>query len=169
MPLDDQSELFYWVDRDDNVLGSITRKQAHSEPFKIHRAVQIVLFDPDRTSTLLQQRSMKKDTNPGIWTVSASGHVTYGDTYEQAVRRELGEELGIDVDPEFVTKNLITDDDESEFDALFIGVYSGTPDKFDRYEVDQVAWVILKQLKTFIAQNPITPNARAAFQSLKLI
>ena len=47
MPLDDQSELFYWVDENDQVISSITRAEAHSGTNKIHRGVGIFIFIPD--------------------------------------------------------------------------------------------------------------------------
>lgn len=38
---------------------------------------------------------MTKDTWPGAWDSSCSGHVDSGEDYDAAARRELGEELGI--------------------------------------------------------------------------
>ena len=37
---------------------------------------------------------MSKDTFPGCWDSSCSGHVDAGEDYVAAARRELGEELG---------------------------------------------------------------------------
>lgn len=36
---------------------------------------------------------------PGMWDLSAGGHVDSGETSIQAIHRELLEELGLDVDP----------------------------------------------------------------------
>ncbi len=79
MPHDNQEELFTHVDSNDNVLGSVTRRQAHQDPTLIHRAVDVLVFN-DQNEILLQKRSHHKDTNPGTWTISASGHVTYPQT-----------------------------------------------------------------------------------------
>jgi isopentenyldiphosphate isomerase len=37
---------------------------------------------------------MTKDTSPGLWDSSASGHLDAGEDYDAAAVRELGEELG---------------------------------------------------------------------------
>jgi isopentenyldiphosphate isomerase len=42
----------------------------------------------------LQKRSAAKDTFPGCWDSSCSGHLDAGEDYTTAARRELGEELG---------------------------------------------------------------------------
>ena len=92
-------ELLWHVDKDDNPIGSITRDHAHKEKtengdFFIHRAVLIFLRDEDN-NFLLQKRAANKQQYPNHWTVSASGHVTYPETYTQAARREISEEIGL--------------------------------------------------------------------------
>ena len=42
----------------------------------------------------LQRRSLRKDTFPGCWDSSCSGHLDSGEDYATAARRELGEEIG---------------------------------------------------------------------------
>ena len=49
---------------------------------------------------LCQKRSLDKDSNPGCWDLSSAGHISVGDTREEAVVRELREELGIEAKPE---------------------------------------------------------------------
>ena len=105
MPYDDQTELFYLVDKNDKVLGFTARKQAHKDRSKIHRSVDVVATNSSK-QILLQKRSKHKDTFPGFWTISASGHVTYGQTYEQAAKREIEEELGIHPPLRYVAKEL---------------------------------------------------------------
>jgi len=43
----------------------------------------------------LQKRSANKDTYPGYWDTSVGGHVGPGESYDEAARREMMEELGI--------------------------------------------------------------------------
>lgn len=40
---------------------------------------------------------MKKDTSPGLWNSSCSGHVDAGEDYDATAVRELKEELGLTV------------------------------------------------------------------------
>lgn len=88
-------ERFDVVDANDCVIGQATRKEVHAKKL-FHRAVHILVFRSDGR-VLLQQRSLLKDTSPGKWTTSCSGHVDSGETYEQAALRELREEIAIEV------------------------------------------------------------------------
>jgi len=45
----------------------------------------------------LQKRSLSKDSSPGLWDSSASGHLDSGEDYHAAAHRELREELGVAV------------------------------------------------------------------------
>src|SRR5437868_4093740 len=101
--LDDPKELFIVVDKDDNIINYRTRYECHHDKSLVHRAVGIIIFN-DQNQILLQKRSMLKDTNPGKYTVSVSGHLTKGQTYEEAAMREMEEELGTQAKVTYVTK-----------------------------------------------------------------
>ena len=90
-----QDELFDVVDADDRVIGRATRRHVHAEGL-MHRAVHCWVVRTDG-SLVLQMRSRHKDICPLTWTSSASGHVDAGESYRQAVVRELQEELGLPV------------------------------------------------------------------------
>jgi len=89
------TEYFYVVDEKDRVIGKATREECHSSNRLIHRSVYVFLLDSEGR-LFLQKRSSKKDLYSGYYTGSATGHVDYGETYEEAARRELKEELGIE-------------------------------------------------------------------------
>jgi isopentenyldiphosphate isomerase len=54
-----------------------------------------VLVFNARGGLFLQKRSMTKDTFPGAWDSSASGHLDSGEDYDACAVRELREELGL--------------------------------------------------------------------------
>ena len=85
-------ELFDVVDRDDRVTGQAPRREVHARGL-LHRAVHVLIHDA-RGRLFLQRRSSLKDTFPGCWDSSCSGHLDAGEDYATAARRELGEELG---------------------------------------------------------------------------
>mmetsp|Transcript_41605 Transcript_41605/g.94855 ORF Transcript_41605/g.94855 Transcript_41605/m.94855 type:complete len:212 (-) Transcript_41605:180-815(-) len=60
-----------------------------------HRSVHLWLYHPASKSVVLQQRSVHKDTHPGLWDVSAAGHITGDDDVVTTVVREAEEELGL--------------------------------------------------------------------------
>src|SRR5260221_2408518 len=85
-------ELFDVVDLDDRVTGRAPRSAVHAGKL-LHRAVHVLIHDTNG-HLFLQKRSLSKDTFPGCWDSSCSGHVDAGEDYVTAARRELGEELG---------------------------------------------------------------------------
>jgi isopentenyldiphosphate isomerase len=62
----------------------------------MHRSVHIYVFNR-RGEVLLQLRSKDRDIQPGRWDTSEGGHLDAGEEYLQAARRELREELGVDI------------------------------------------------------------------------
>ncbi len=86
-------EWFDVVDERDAVVSRATRREVHSRGLR-HRAVHVLVFN--RAGELfLQKRSLRKDTAPGAWDSSASGHVDSGEDYDACAVRELREEIGL--------------------------------------------------------------------------
>ncbi len=89
-------ELLPVVDQHDRQVDVLPREEVHRRGL-LHRAVHVLVFDQE-DRLYLQLRSQNKDTHPGKWTSSASGHVDPGESYLQAARRELAEELGLELE-----------------------------------------------------------------------
>ncbi len=86
-------EILDVVDERDAVIGRERRSEVHRRGLK-HRAVHVLVFNA-RGELFLQKRARTKDTFPGAWDSSASGHLETGETYAAAAVRELKEELGL--------------------------------------------------------------------------
>lgn len=120
----------YWDIYDENKQPTgrtMQRNDWHMQPGDYHLTVLAVLHRPDDTF-LITQRVMTKSWAPGWWEVSGGG-VQAGETSEQAVRREVLEETGIDVSGAkgglaYTYKRVNT----KEGDNYFVDVY--------RYELD---------------------------------
>ena len=63
-----------------------------------HRAAHIWIVTSDGR-ILLQKRSHLKENNPGMWDVSAAGHVSAGESVVDSAVREVLEELGLRISP----------------------------------------------------------------------
>lgn len=118
------NELFDLVDENDRVIGTVRRGEAHRDKTLIHRSVGIAVFN-SRGELFMQKRSAAKDMDPLTWTISCSGHVGSGQTYEEAAHRELGEELGIDLPLQAVGKYLIKAPEETEMSMLYRAASEG--------------------------------------------
>jgi isopentenyl-diphosphate delta-isomerase type 1 len=87
------NELFDVVNERDEVVGQAPRHQVHAQEL-LHRAVHVMVFN-GKGQLFLQKRSMAKDSEPGTWSASCSGHVDAGESYDRAAQRELEEEIGL--------------------------------------------------------------------------
>jgi isopentenyl-diphosphate delta-isomerase type 1 len=88
-------EVFDVVNERDEVIGRERRSEVHRRGLR-HRAVHVLVFNA-RGELLLQKRSMSKDTFPGTWDSSASGHLDAGEDYDACAVRELREEIGLNL------------------------------------------------------------------------
>ena len=87
-------ERLILVDGLDNIVGHDSKADVHAGRGRLHRAFSIFLFNgPDRV--LLHQRSWQKPLWPGYWTNSCCSHPRQGESYDEATRRRLREELGV--------------------------------------------------------------------------
>ena len=87
-------EYFPLVDETGAVIGKATRRECHSGSFLLHPVVHLHVFD-NKGRLYLQKRALNKDIQPGKWDTSVGGHMDPGETVEQALFREAGEELGL--------------------------------------------------------------------------
>lgn len=86
-------ELIDIVDKDNNLLNFQRMKSKAHEVGLWHRAAHIIIYHND--SILLQQRVDSKDYFPGVWDISAAGHIGAGEIPVESALRELQEEVGI--------------------------------------------------------------------------
>ncbi len=74
--------------------GQAERLAIHSAETPLHLAFSCYLFDGSGR-VLLSRRSLAKRTWPGVWTNSCCGHPRPGEDPVDAVRRRVGDELGM--------------------------------------------------------------------------
>ncbi len=153
MPASTGDELFDVVDGDDTVIRQERRSVVHKERL-MHRAIHVFVFN-DAGEIYLQRRSMTKDSAPGKWVSSCSGHVDAGEDYDTAAPRELGEEIGL-YDPvglERVLKESPCPQTGQEFVWLYRCKSEG-PFTLDPDEVSEGKWIDIDALNAWIEQAP---------------
>jgi len=86
-------EPFDVVDAQDRVIGQAPRRDVHARRLR-HRSIHVLVFDA-KGQVFLQKRAQTKDSCPGMWDSSCSGHLDAGEDYDTAAARELREEIGL--------------------------------------------------------------------------
>jgi isopentenyldiphosphate isomerase len=139
-------ELLYLVNKKNKVIGSIIRKVANTNPLFIHREIGIIIYNKNR-EILLQKRSLYKKVHPGMWSITA-GHITYGLTPSEAAKKELAEELGLDLKLIHITTRLNEYSHESHFMYYYLCFYQGKKDiKLEKAEVTKTDFFSPNKLK----------------------
>lgn len=162
---DNQQELFIVVDRDDNILNYRTRYECHHDKTLIHRAIGIIITN-DKGEILVQKRSKQKDLHPGKYTISVSGHVTKGQTYEEAAMREMEEEVGIQTPITFAKKFIMESPEETEMDTIYTAHFNG-PFSLSHDEVETLTFVSREKIKAMREQ--FTPFAWQCLQQMNIV
>lgn len=159
---DNQEERFPIVDEDGHVIGVATRGECHSGSKLLHPVVHLHVFN-SRGEVYLQKRPEWKDIQPGKWDTSVGGHIDYGETPEQALIREVREELGItNFIPERVGKYVFESRRERELVYVHRTIYDG-PIKPSTEELDGGRFWTLDEIRHSLGQNLLTPNFESEF------
>ena len=132
-----------------------TIKELHKSG-KWHKVVGIIIYDFNK-KLLMQQRALNEISDPGKWDISAAGHVNSGETEIEAVKRELSEEIGLnlkenqielfmsykkEVNNKTVNKKHLEDIYIAQIDAESINEFT-----IQNEEVEQVKWFSINELK----------------------
>lgn len=146
-------EILDVVDANDAVKSTEPRSVVHRDGL-LHRAVHIFVFNANG-QLFLQRRSMLKDSAPGKWVSSCSGHVDSGETYICAALRELREEIGL-----VPAKSLMEafrvkacEQTSQEFVAVYRCSAEG-PFILDPNEISEGCWVGQDRLNEWMSSTP---------------
>jgi len=155
-------ELVDLVDDHDRVVGDASVRRCLKEGL-LHRAVAVLVIRRSG-KIVLQQRSVRDVWHPGLWTISCTGHVRKGESYEVAAVRELREELGLRSRVEAVKKYrlpAISDRGLSEVEwVTLFTCKTDEPCTVDPVELEAVTEVAGPKIQKVLHEWPLTPDAR---------
>ncbi|HEX4886611.1 MAG TPA: isopentenyl-diphosphate Delta-isomerase [Luteibaculaceae bacterium] len=152
------TEYVVLVDHQDQAIGLAEKLEAHEQGW-LHRAFSIFIFN-SQNKLLLQQRANEKYHSPGLWTNTCCSHPRADETVEDAAKRRLREEMGIDcaLEKKFhftykatLENNLI----EHEFDHVFIG-FTDTIPILNPHEVMDFRYHSKEEIDQWISEQPET-------------
>lgn len=146
-------EIFDVVNERDEVVGRELRRIVHRDGLR-HRAVHVFVFNA-RGEVFLQKRSMSKDSSPGLWDSSASGHLDSGEEYDACAVRELREEIGLVVGapPRRVFKVSACTQTGQEFVWLYQCASEG-PFALHPEEIERGEWLTRKRVTEWVKERP---------------
>lgn len=162
--MDNQKEIFPIVDEEGRVIGSATRSECHRGTGLLHPVVHLHVLN-SQGDIYLQRRPDWKDIQPGKWDTAVGGHIDYGETPEEALHREVREELGItDFTPEFIDKYVF----ESQRERELVYVNRTTYDGLVTPSADELAggrfWS-MQEIHEALGHGILTPNFESEYLS----
>ncbi len=153
------------VDRDNRSLGVVSRPLMRSQGL-IHRA-SYVLVRNRRGELFIQKRSMGKDVFPGYWDIAAGGVVQGRESYEDSARRELLEELGVEVGAMHHLFDHFHDGETTKvWGRVFTCTHEG-PFTLQQEEIDHGHFHVPEKLFELYGREPITPDGVEILQRLQ--
>ena len=146
------------------IIRALPRSEIHGDPSLLHRVVHVLVFN-SKNELFLQKRSMSKDVAPGKWDTSVGGHVNAGEILEDAVMREMEEELGINEGvPEYLYSYIHSNPFETELVYTYKCVYDGEIN-YQQDEIDEVRVWSLDVIKQSMGSGVFSDNFEHEFQT----
>lgn len=154
---DNINEMFPLVDEQGNIIGAISRGEAHSGSKKLHPVVHLHVFNSNG-DLYLQKRPAWKDIQPSKWDTACGGHIDLGEDIKTALKREVREELGItDFTPQDMGHYVFESAREKELVYVHKTIYDGEVQP-SKDELDGGKFWSRDEILTNIGKNVFTPN-----------
>ena len=151
------------MDEEGNVVGSATRGECHNGSRWLHPVVHLHVFNSNG-DIYLQKRPEWKDIQPGKWDTAVGGHVDYGETPEEALQREVREELGItEFTPKLIDKYVFDSHRERELVYVNSSTYDGEIHP-SADELDGGRFWTMEEIKEAMGKGILTPNFESEFK-----
>lgn len=161
-------EIFPIVEPDGRVVGKATRSECHGGSMLLHPVVHLHVIGAGHT-LYLQKRAMTKDIQPGKWDTAVGGHVDFGESTEEALRREAREELGLTgFEMTALPPYVFCSDRERELINPFIVIIGEeTTIVPDPVEISEGRFWPLAEIECAIGTGVFTPNFEQEFSIIR--
>ena len=154
-------ELVDVIDDAGQTIGSVTRQEMRRRRLP-HRSTYVLVFD--LTGRLfVHLRTAPKDVFPSHWDVAVGGVLAAGESYAEGVRREVREELGIDV----VAEELFPfryEDAATVVQARVYRIFHDGPFQLQTEEIVEGEFLTLQEVEDRSRGLPYCPDGMAVLQ-----
>jgi isopentenyl-diphosphate delta-isomerase len=149
-------EYVILVDQHDTELGVMEKMEAHVKGV-LHRAFSVLVFN-SKGELLIQQRAAGKYHSAGLWTNTCCSHPRAGESVEEAAKRRLREEMGLELQPERAFSFIYRIDldgglIENELDHVLIATSDNEP-SLNPEEAQDWKYISLPDLKKRMVTHP---------------
>ena len=156
-------EILDVVDEKDNVLGQKPRSEVEQKGL-LYRSTEIIVLVNGKL--LVEKRAATKSKRPSHYSLVGET-VKAGETYEEAARRGVEEETGLDVAGlKSIGKTIIRDKKENDFYIMGIFTCEGKGKiKMQKEEVDEIKLLSEKEVEKLISSGgKVTPALVECFK-----
>jgi isopentenyldiphosphate isomerase len=155
-------EIVDLVDEEDHVVGKAPRSEVRTRNL-LHREVAAIVRNSGG-EIYVHRRTDTKDVFPGMYDMFVAGMVTSDESYEEAIRRELAEELGVQgVEPTLLFKARYSDPDINWWTCCYEVVWDGPI----RHREEEIAWGRFMpevELTAKLDELPFVPDGLVVFR-----
>lgn len=166
MMRDNNNELLPIVNERGEVVASAQRGLCHDgKSMLLHPVVHLHVFN-QQGELYLQHRPTWKTIQPNKWDTAVGGHVDFGETIEQALQREVCEEIGLtQFTPKLLLKYVHQSDVERELVYVYYAITSVQPTPSN--ELDGGRFFTMQELDERMQTDFFTPNFEAEWQKVR--
>jgi 8-oxo-dGTP pyrophosphatase MutT (NUDIX family) len=161
---DPGDEIVDLVDPSNHVIGQARRRDVRSRNL-LHRGVGIICWN-SRDEVYVHRRTRIKDVFPGMYDMFVGGVVGSGEADEDAARREIREELGIDGPrPKYLFHHLY----QGPHNRAWVAVYEVEWDGPIHHQASEVEWgtfLTLDALNLKLNEWQFVPDGLEIFERL---
>ncbi len=141
------------VDDNDNVIGREDRNEIYKKGLRNFRVINIMIFTSDN-KIVVPHRSGNRRVFPNCYDCSVGGHVSSGETYEEAAYRELEEELGITgIKLQEIAYFKPYDIDTSAFSKMYKLIYDGDLN-YDKDGIQKICYMSKEEVSSLVNNSP---------------
>src|SRR6266849_3982673 len=147
-------ELVDVIDDEGRTIGTVTRREVRQRRLA-HRCVYVLVFN-QKGELFIHLRTPTKDAYPSHWDVCVGGVLAAGETYDAGARREVAEELGLNLDPERLFLFRYADSSSVVQGMVYRVVHEG-PFQLQVEEIVRGEFVAVEEVAGRAAREPFCP------------